>query len=103
MSGKKNTKSNFFQKSHEIKRCNDLRARIKSYCKQENFTQPQFAEKMGVSKSQMNSFMTGSALTGSEVYLVGMKYLRTRMPLSKCSEEDINKIENNKWSVTFGK
>ena len=72
MSGKtkaaKASKSNYFSKGQEIRRCNDMRVRIKTYCKQESITQPQLADKMGVTKSQMNSFMIGSALTGSEVY-----------------------------------
>ena len=72
MSGKtkaaKASKSNYFSKGQEIRRCNDMRVRIKTYCKQQSITQPQLADKMGVTKSQMNSFMVGSALTGSEVY-----------------------------------
>jgi hypothetical protein len=30
------------------------------------------------------------------------KYLRTRMPKSQCSVEDLENIRNNKWTVSFG-
>ena len=101
-SGTKSKKSgNFFQKQGEIRRCNDLRCRIKTYCKQQGITQPTLAQKMGVSASQMSSFMTGSALTGSEVYTRGMNYLRVRMPLSHCSIEDREQIRNDKWKVVW--
>ena len=91
----------FWQRSAEIERCNDLRARIKAYCKQESLTQPQLAEKMRVSAKQMSQFMTGSCLSGSEVYKRGKVYLKTKMPLHMCYEER-SKIVNNKWVMTFG-
>ena len=68
---KSKKKGNFFQKQGEIKRSNDLRCRIEAYCKQEKLTRPQFAELLKCSNSQLSSFMTGSALTGSEVYTSG--------------------------------
>jgi hypothetical protein len=95
-------KNNFFQKSAEIRKCNDLRLRIKTFCKLERITQVQLADKFQVSAKQMQSFMSGNALTGSEVYTQGMKYLKVRMPISKCSDEDRGSITNNKWTVSFG-
>ena len=92
-------KSNFFSKGREIDRCCDMRVRIKTYCKQEGITQPTLAEQMRVSKSQMSSFMTGMSLTGSLVYSQAQKYLRTRMPLSQCSQDDIQSMTNNKWGI----
>ena len=101
-SGSKGKKGgNFFQKGQEIRRCNDLRCRIKTYCKQQGMTQPSLAEKMGVSASQMNSFMTGKTLTGSIVYTRGMNYLRVRMPLSQCSVQDREQIRNDKWVLVM--
>ncbi len=99
---KKSKTSNFFSKGAEIRRSNLLRVRIRTYCKQEKLTQPQFGEKLGCSPSQMNSFMTGMSLTGSSVYIQGMKYLRTRMPVSKCSPEDLMSERNDKFVVSFG-
>ena len=118
---KSSKKSNLLKKNQEIRRANDLRVRIETYCKQEHLTRPDFAELLKCSKSQLSSFMTGiiychycyqnnkyytcmlgSALTGSEVYSSGMKYLKTRMPLSNCSESDRNNITNDKWKVSFG-
>lgn len=96
-------KKTFGQKCQEIRRCNDLRVRIKTYCKKEGLTQPQFADKLGnVSASEVSRFMTGASLTGSIVYDKAMAYLRTRMPLSQCSDEDIESMTNNKWRVVFG-
>jgi ribosome-binding protein aMBF1 (putative translation factor) len=99
--GSKSKKSNIFSKGAEIRKCNDLRARICSYCKKESMTQAQLAEKMGVSARQMTSFSTGDALTGSEVYTQGMKYLKVKMPLTQCSDEDRAEAVNNKWKITF--
>jgi hypothetical protein len=65
-------------------------------------TQPQLAEMLKVSSSQMNSFCTGNTLTGSPVYTQGMKYLRARMPISQCSTQEREEIVNDKWTVTFG-
>lgn len=90
------------EKMHEIRKCNDLRARIKKYCQQESLTQPQFAEKLHVSASQISLFMTGSTLTGSEVYTQAMKYLKTRMPISKVSEDERAHVINNKFKFTYG-
>jgi hypothetical protein len=56
---------------------------------------------MDLTKKKMSNFMTGSSLTGSEVYGVGMKYLKRKMPLSKCSQDDVENMVNNKWRVTF--
>lgn len=92
---------NVFSQMAEIRKCNDLRCRIKAYLKQESLTQPQLAEKMGVSAKQMSSFMTGSSLTGSEVYVNGMKYLKVKMPLSKCSTEERSQIVNNKFEFAW--
>ncbi len=88
------------QKMNEIERCNDLRARIKTYCKQEALTQPEYAVKIRVSASQIKLFMTGACLSGSEVYKKSMKYLREKMPLYMCEEERA-KVVNNKWTVKF--
>jgi transcriptional regulator with XRE-family HTH domain len=88
----------FWQKHAEIERCNDLRARIKTYCKQESLTQPEFAEKIRVSATQISGFMTGRMLSGSEVYKKSNNYLRHRMPLFKCEEERA-KVANNKFVV----
>jgi len=92
----------FSQKMGEIRRCNDLRARIKAFCKVESLTQPQFGEKIRVTAKQMSLFMTGASLTGSEVYAKAMAYLKTRMPLSKVSDSERAGVSNNKWIVTFG-
>jgi transcriptional regulator with XRE-family HTH domain len=74
-------KGNFVKKTAEIRKCNDLRVRIKTFCKLERITQAQLANNMNVSAQQMQSFMSGNALTGSEVYAQGLKYLKVRMPL----------------------
>ena len=103
MSAKKSHKKSFGTQCAEIRRCNDLRVRIKTYCREESITQAQLAVKMSVSNSQMGNFMTGNALTGSQVYTEGMKYLKLRMPLSKCSENERNEITNNKWGFVSSK
>lgn len=83
--------------------CNDLRARIKTYCKKENLSQAELAEKMNVTPNQMSRFMTGSSLLGLMfILLVYMKYLKTRMPLSDCSDHDRAQITNTKWGISFG-
>ena len=92
----------FWQKSAEIERCNDLRARIKTYCKKESLTQPEYAEKIRVSAKQISLFMTGRCLSGSEVYKKSMKFLRNTMPLYMCDEERA-KVVNNKFVVVFSK
>lgn len=94
-------KGNFFQKGNEIRRCDDLRCRIRTYCRQQSITLPQLAERMGVSTGQMRSFSAGSSLTGSEVYSRGMKYLRLKMPMSQCSAQERDQMDNNKWGLTF--
>jgi hypothetical protein len=86
-----------FSKFQEIKRCDDLRARCKAFCKKESLTQPQLAEKMGVSSKQMSSFMTGNSLTQGLAYAAGMKFLKLKMPLSAVPDEIRNKVHNNKW------
>jgi hypothetical protein len=58
----------FKQRCTGIERCNDLRARIAAYCKLESLTQLQFAEKIQVSTQQVSKFMSGTSLSGSEVY-----------------------------------
>ena len=55
---------------------------------------------MGVGHGSMTSFMRGVCLVQSETYVVGMKYLRTRMPISKCSDEERDNITNDKFVVT---
>jgi hypothetical protein len=90
----------FTQRCKEIERCNDLRARIKTYCKQESMTQQTFGEKIGCSQKQMCYFMNGTTLSGSAVYAQANSYLKHKMPLSKCSEER-EKIVNNKWKISF--
>lgn len=95
----KSTKRTIGRKSQEIRRCNDLRVRIKTWCKQEALTQPQFAEKLDVTRTEMSNFMTGLSLTGSRVYTKAMSYLRVRMPLSKCSVSDIENMTNTKWGL----
>ena len=99
--GKKAKKGNFFSKGAEIRRSNDMRLRIKTYCRKEGITQVELAKRMDVSTSQMNAFMTGAYLTGSAVYIAGLSYLRMRMPISKCSAVDRANMVNNKWHVTF--
>ena len=89
----------FKQRCTEIERCNDLRARITAYCKLESLTQPQFAEKIHVSTQQVSKFMSGTCLSGSEVYARSSVYLKTKMPLRKCYEERA-KIVNTKWVMT---
>jgi len=96
------TKKSFSSRSREIERCNNLRVRIKTYCRQESLTQVELAEKMKVSKSSMGSFMSGSALSGSPTYVEGMKYLKLRMPLTQCSPAEIDAMENNKFVFTCG-
>ena len=98
---KKAKNGNFFRKRVEIRRSNDMRLRIKTYCRTEGITQVELAKRMDVTTSQMNAFMTGSYLTGSAVYISGLAYLRTRMPISKCSADDRANMVNNKWHVTF--
>ena len=104
MSAKKSNrnKKGFGTQMAEIRSCNDLRVRIKTYLNQKALTQAQLAEIMLVSNSQMSNFMNGTALTGSQVYTEGMKYLKTRMPLAMCSDEDRNQITNDKWKVVIG-
>jgi len=105
MSAKRSNRVNkkgFGTQMAEIRRCNDLRVRIMTYLKQKALTQAQLAEIMLVSNSQMSNFMNGTALTGSQVYTEGMKYLKTRMPLAMCSDEDRNQITNDKWKVVIG-
>ena len=92
----------FRQKSAEIERCNDLRARIKTYCKKESLTQPEYAEKIRVSAKQISLFMTGRCLSGSEVYKKSMKFLKDTMPLYMCDAERA-KVVNNKFVVVFSK
>ena len=105
MSAKKSSTSHAkrspYAKLAEIRRCDHLRARIKTYCRQENIPQVEMAERLRVSKSQMANFMVGETLTGSIVYEAGMKYLKTRLPLSKCSSDDLEKTVNNKWKIVF--
>ena len=84
----------FTQRRKEIERCNDLRARIKTYCKQESMTQQAFGEKIGCSQKQMCFFMTGAYLSGSAVCTQANSYLKYKKPLSKCTEER-EKIVNN--------
>lgn len=93
------SKKSVVGKMAEIRRSNNLRVRIQTYCRRESFTQSQLAERMNVSNSSMSSFMTGQALTGSAVYAAGMKYLVTRIPLSSCSDIDINNMTNDKWTL----
>jgi hypothetical protein len=90
----------FTQKCAEIERCNDLRARIKTYCKQVTLTQPEYAEKIRVSAKQISLFMTGRCLSGSEVYKKSMKFLRDKMPLYMCEEERAKTV-NNKFVVRY--
>lgn len=97
----KSGKKSFIQKCGEIRRCNDLRVRIKTWCKQEGLTQPLFADALNVSTKEMSNFMTGASLTGSNVYPKAMKYLKTRMPLSECSYSDRENMTNNKWKITL--
>lgn len=97
----KKSKSNFFSKGREIARCDDLRVRIKTFCKRENLIHNKLAEKMKVTTSAMNSFMAGSVLTGSNVYTRGMIYLKTKMPLHQCSQEDRDNTINNKWEISI--
>lgn len=95
-------KKSFMQKSREIDRCNDLRVRIKTFCRREGLTQPQLAEKLQVSKSSMSNFMTGAMLSGSPTYIQGMKYLKLRMPLNQCDPVEVEAMVNNKFVVTCG-
>lgn len=98
---KSSKKKSILQKGNEIQRCNDLRVRIKTWCKQEGLTQPMFADALNVSTKEMSNFMTGASLTGSNVYPKAMAYLKTRMPLSNCSYSDRESMTNNKWKITF--
>ena len=95
-------KKSFSSKSREIERCNNMRVRIKTYCRQEGLTQQNLAEKMKVTKSSMGNFMSGTALSASPTYIEGMKYLKLRMPLTQCSPAEIDAMENNKFVVSFG-
>ena len=105
MSAKKSNRSgakgNYFSKGQEIRRCDDLRARIKAFCKQENLTHPEFATKLKVTSSQMANFMCGTSLTGSDVYDAGMRYLKMRMPLRKVPPGVRDNTVNDKWTVSF--
>ena len=105
MSAKKSNRSgakcNFFSKGQEIRRCDDLRARIKAFCKQENLTHPEFATILNVTRSQMAKFMCGTSLTGSDVYDAGMSYLKIKMPLSKVPTDVRDNVVNDKWTVSF--
>jgi hypothetical protein len=40
-----------------------------------------------VSTQQVSKFMSGTSLSGSEVYARSNVYLKTKMPLHKCYEE----------------
>ena len=99
---KKSNKKGFGTQMAEIRRSNDLRCRIKSYLKEQSLTQSAFATQLGCSNMSMSNFMNGTSLTGSDVYHKGMKYLKTRYPLSKCSDEDRNNIRNDKWVFVSG-
>jgi hypothetical protein len=96
---KKSNKKGFGTQMAEIRRCNDLRCRIKSYLKEQSLTQSAFATQLGCSNMSMSN---GTSLTGSDVYSKAMKYLKTRYPLSKCSDEDRNNIRNDKWVFVSG-
>ena len=49
-------------------------------------TQDELSDKMGVGKASMQKFMAGNTGVESTVYIAGMKYLKVRMPISKCDE-----------------
>lgn len=84
-------------KSPDIRRANDMRVRIQTYCRQKGLTQAALAALMDCTTSQMANFMSGTCLVGSNVYIAGLSYLRTRMPIGHCSQEDRDAMKNNKW------
>ena len=82
----------------EIQKCNLLRARIKTYVAQQGVTQKSFAEKIKVTEKQLQRFMSGTSLTGSEVYTRSMAFLKTKLPAAAVSVEILlQNTHNNKY------
>jgi predicted XRE-type DNA-binding protein len=96
---------NFLQIGAECRRCDFLKVRIKSYCKQEKITQVELAEKMKISPATISRFMSGGSGVQSECYVIGMKYLRTRMPISLCDESAVTIVPTSskyEWVIPGG-
>jgi predicted XRE-type DNA-binding protein len=86
---------------HDFRKCDDLKVRIKTYCKQQKITQTQLATDMKVSYSSMRDFMAGNAGVNSCTYQRGMIFLRTKMPLTKCTEPVAitSSFDKGSWGV----
>ena len=101
-SSRKNQKS-FFQVNAMIRRCDQLKFRIRNYQKLKGITQAQFADEIHVGKGSMSNFMRGTTGVESDAYVAAHKYLKTRMPLSKCSE-DVNFMSTgSKYTISISK
>ena len=74
------------------------KSRITFFLKEERSRDVMISE---VTTSAMNNFMAGSALTGSNVYTRGIIYLKTKILLNQCSQEDRNNTINDKWGITI--
>jgi len=68
------------------RRCDPLKLRIKSYCKQEKITQAQYADLIGIGKTTVSRFMSGESGVQSETYTRSMVFLKKKMPLSKSDD-----------------
>ena len=79
-------KNNFFSMGAEFRRCDTLKIRIKTYCKQQSITQNELADRMKVGRTAVSRFMSGVAGVQGDCYQVAMRYLKTRLPLSACTE-----------------
>jgi|LauGreStaDraftv2_3_1035109.scaffolds.fasta_scaffold64501_1 transcriptional regulator with XRE-family HTH domain len=93
----KSSKKSWFQQVKEIEKCNLLRARIKTYVAQQGVTQKSFAEKIKVTEKQLQRFMSGTSLTGSEVYTRSMAFLKTKLPAAAVSVDILENTHNNKY------
>ena len=89
----KSSKKSWFQQVKEIEKCNLLRARIKTYVAQQGVTQKSFAEKIKVTEKQLQRFMSGTSLTGSEVYTRSMAFLKTKLPAAAVSVDILENPE----------
>ena len=93
----KSSKKSWLQDMKEVQKCNLLRARIKTYLQTKSVTQKSFAEKIKVSEKQLQRFMSGTSLMGSEVYTNSMAYLKTKLPAASVSAEILQNTHNNKF------
>ena len=60
-------------------------------------TQKSFAEKIKVTEKQVQRFMSGTSLKGSEVYTRSMAFLKTKLPAAAVSVDILESTHNNKY------